>query len=256
MDPVSITASVTALLTLVAQTVKLSKQYVDGVRKSGDTASAFVEELGFLSSSLERLQGFLRKDASRASSFGQTSLLTTRTKATERKIHHIKEKLESVASSRLRQALWPFSEREHGEAMKELRVFSQWIQFSLSIDSSALLLKTSEDVTALLTQQLQSIQQLESIEMSNAATAEHLAMQTDMLSLAREKDDRDKLLAWISDYDQEEKHNEVRASRTENTGNWLFEKEAFRDWYKGTEPGEETFLWCYGNQGSGKSILT
>ena len=255
MDPVSITASVTALVTLVAQAVSLSKRYVDGVRKSADAALAFVDELGFLSSNLGRLNEFLENDTSRASSFGQTSLLMTHTKAIEKKIQSINSKLENVALSRLRQAIWPFTEKEHAEAMKELRIFSQWIHFSLSIDSSALLLQTSEDVTAMLTRQLQSIQRLDSIETSNAATAEHLAMQTNMLSLAYERDERDKILNWLSIYDHEERHNEVRASRTENTGSWLLDTETFQQWYQAAEAADET-LWCYGNQGSGKSILT
>ena len=168
----------------------------------------------------------------------------------------MKQKLLIVISSRLNQAMWPFAEKEHREILQELRAFSQWIQLSLSVDAAALLSKTSDDVIAMLTAQLENVKMLKSLDSTTASIETTLDMQTSLLNEARDQEQRDKVLAWMSGFDQDVKHNEVRAPRIEGTGQWLFKTESFCDWYRCGDGDTKTVLWCSGVQGAGKSVLT
>ena len=253
MDPVSAAASVAGLLTFIVQTIKTCNDYIRSSKRSGSSAAVLVAELEMLLSNLSHLQNFLKGDGLQETSFSQTSRIVTRSHLTEERLRFLKKELERATSSRFKQAIWPFTEKEHRESIQELRNLSQWINFSLAIDSSALQSRTSDDVVTVLTKQLDSIQQLNSIENAVETVRSSLEAQTDMLYQTQKDEKRKEILAWVSDYDQERKHNDVREPRVEGSGEWLLETDAFNSWYhRGQSPA---VLWCRGVQGSGKSVL-
>ena len=254
MDPLSALASVAGLITLVAETIKLSRNFIREARKSQDTAVAFVAELEILSSSLARLKAFLDEDPSRTRNFGQTSILMTRAKSTETKIRKLNQKMQHVLSSRIRQTLWPLSEKEHRESIQDLRNFSQWTSFCLSIDASALLSRSSEDIIKMLTSQLHVVRELELIDARTASIGDNIATQIDMMHTSEQAQLRKNVLAWLSNYDHEEKHRTIRAQRADGTGEWLLQDDTFREWYEDKKPATP-ILWCHGVPGSGKSVL-
>ena len=254
MDPISAAASVAGLLTLIVETIKTCNDYVRASKRSASSAAVLVAELEMLLSNLSHLQNFLKRDELQEKSFSQTSKIASRSHLTEERLRYLKKELQRATSSRFKQLTWPFTEKEHRESIQELRNLSQWIQFSLAIDSSALQAQTSDDVITVLTKQLDSIQQLNSIESAAETIKVSLEAQTDMLYQTQKDEKRKKILAWVSDHDQERKHNDVREPRVEGTGEWLLETDAFNNWYYSSK--SPAVLWCRGGQGSGKSVLT
>ena len=254
MDPISAAASVAGLLTLVVETIKVCNDYIRASKRSGSSAAVLTAELEILLSNLSHLQKFLRDNESKGASFTQTSKIVSRSQLTEQRLRHLRQELERATSSRFKQAIWPLTEKEHRESIQELRNLSQWIQFSLAIDSSSLLSRTSGDVVAVLTTQLETLQQLSSVDNTVETVKNCLIAQTDMLHQTQKDEKRKKILDWISDYDQEQKHNDIKEPRVEKTGEWLLETEAFHNWYHSGK--SQAILWCRGVQGSGKSVLT
>lgn len=61
------------------------------------------------------------------------------------------------------------------------------------------------------------------------------------------------LLNWLSHSEHESKHNAVRSSRVEGTGQWLLRHSLFEAWFN--DNATCSILWCHGIQGCGKSVL-
>lgn len=68
-----------------------------------------------------------------------------------------------------------------------------------------------------------------------------------------EVQDREKTLNWISTFEYEMKHHAIRMPRVEGTGEWLLDREEYRQWRD--DEDSPKVLWCHGIQGSGKSVL-
>ncbi|KAJ7580022.1 hypothetical protein C8J56DRAFT_1169314 [Mycena floridula] len=63
---------------------------------------------------------------------------------------------------------------------------------------------------------------------------------------------RAQFLAWISCLDFHSTHMETASKRTPGTGTWFIQDSHFLDWLS----GKLRFLWCPGNPGVGKTVLT
>lgn len=75
-----------------------------------------------------------------------------------------------------------------------------------------------------------------------------------MLQDDRKAQEREKILDWISTFENEGKHNAIRMPRVAETGEWLTDTQEFMNWRNGVE--SPSVLWCHGIQGSGKSVMT
>jgi hypothetical protein len=53
-----------------------------------------------------------------------------------------------------------------------------------------------------------------------------------------------RIVDWLSDLDFEVKQNDLFETRAEETGNWLLEESAFKEWLNGTRH----ILWCAGDR--------
>ncbi len=134
MDPFSLTVGIASLITLTAQTLRLTKKYVDGVMHAKDSAVALTKELEVLDTSLKRLDAFLKGDGGDCCVVDRDSVLACSTAAGQAKLTALCDKLTAVGSSRRSRLLWPLNKEEHLESIQELRALSQWIQFALTID--------------------------------------------------------------------------------------------------------------------------
>ena len=134
MDPFSLAVGISGIVALTAQTLKLTRTYFHGVRTSSKAAASLAKELETLQSTLARLEEFLRSEDAKRHTFSGTSVLVSSTGACQSKLKLLYAKLNAVGSSRLSRALWPLNEKEHQQSVGELRSFSQWIQFALTID--------------------------------------------------------------------------------------------------------------------------
>ena len=62
-----------------------------------------------------------------------------------------------------------------------------------------------------------------------------------------------KFRLWLSGVDPSMNYNRALRKRHAGTGNWLIEDAIFRDWKQ--DPGSDSIIWLYGIPGCGKTIL-
>ena len=62
-----------------------------------------------------------------------------------------------------------------------------------------------------------------------------------------------KIRLWLSGVDPSLNYNQALRKRHEGTGNWLIEDDIFRDWKQ--DPDSDSIIWLYGIPGCGKTIL-
>lgn len=67
-----------------------------------------------------------------------------------------------------------------------------------------------------------------------------------------ERKDRMRLLSDLTSIDFESAHTDISSRRATDTGQWLLQSEKFRAWL---ESSTNSFMWCQGIPGSGKTIL-
>lgn len=134
MDSFSLTVGIVSLITLTAQTLRLTKKYVDEVMHAKDSAVALIKELEVLDTSLKRLDAFLKDDGEDCCVVDRDSMLACSIVAGQTKLTALCDKLTAVESSRRSRLLWPLNKEEHLEFIQELRALSQWIRFALTID--------------------------------------------------------------------------------------------------------------------------
>ena len=134
MDPFSLAVGITGLVALTAQTLKLTQQYVHGVKHASEAANSLATELQLLHNALGRLIEFLHGDSAKRQSFDETSVLISSTSACKTKLEVLCKKLDAATKGRLNRALWPLNEKEHRQSVQEVRAVAQCIQFAMAID--------------------------------------------------------------------------------------------------------------------------
>ena len=250
MDPFSLVVGITGLIGLTGQTIKVTKGYLHSVKHAKETVAEMLQELEILYFNLSRLDKLLKtKEAARH--FDQTSVLVSSTHACRTKLTAICQKLDGAGQGLLNRLKWPLSKDDHQESLAQLRAFSQWIQFSLIVDGCALLSKSSAEVLAILTKQLDSFGD---IDRRTLSIEQSLTIQAQFLGDNRAVMEREKVLNWLSTVKHEQKHNDIRMPRMSGTGEWLLKEAKFRSW-RDDSKSRDNVLWCHGIQGSGKSVL-
>jgi len=65
-----------------------------------------------------------------------------------------------------------------------------------------------------------------------------------------------KFLDMLSPLEPQKRHQDVRATRLDNTCTWLLEDERYRRWWgSSTALGYDRVLCCYGIPGAGKTVI-
>jgi nucleoside phosphorylase len=64
---------------------------------------------------------------------------------------------------------------------------------------------------------------------------------------------RKEILDWIAPPEQEQRHSFVTGSRVHGTGRWLLDHPIYTEWRDNLT--KSNVLWCYGMEGSGKTVL-
>ncbi|KAL9076365.1 MAG: hypothetical protein Q9161_001081 [Pseudevernia consocians] len=77
MDSISLTVGTSGLVVLAAQTLKLTQQYLHGVKHASKAANTLAAELQLLHDTLCRLNEFLRSDGAKSQSFDEDSVLVS-----------------------------------------------------------------------------------------------------------------------------------------------------------------------------------
>ena len=70
-------------------------------------------------------------------------------------------------------------------------------------------------------------------------------------------DERAEILAWLSPLEPRIRHDDIRAQRVEDVGDWLLRTWEYWKWFEGIRGGEscDSALFCHGDPGVGKTYL-
>jgi len=248
MDPLSICLG---LLPLVVGLVKIAKKYRETVKGAEESVAALEIELEALRSALGNLKEFLCRETN-----AEIPALGCCLDICQTKLRSLQDKLinELEPSS---QKTNPFSRRPVREAQKtlqEIKTFTLWIQFAISIDTVRLLSSAADGVDQLLAGQSQQLEILGSIDTTTKEALTVLNAHVSRLEEHQTSAEGRQLLDRICTFDHDEKNRKTRAGRVPETGLWLLQHEKYRGWRDGSS--ESNVLWCYGHPGTGKTVLT
>lgn len=255
MDPLSISFGIAGVLPLIAKVITTLHRYAAAVAGAKKKIESFILELEVLQVALKSLEDLLQdKLVSEADIvFDPASVLLSCSTTIQVRLQEILRKLISESDKKLGSILWPFTEKEHQKAINEVRNFSTWVQFALSVDGCRLLSQTSENVLAILAQQLEQFSIVHQLETRTKALCNVIQEQTTLLRNSAEEERRNGILDWISAAKYNTRHSILQRTRAKNTGSWLLQNKVFLEWKEGIASSQ--VLWCNGIQGSGKTTL-
>lgn len=279
MDPLSISASVAALLALTGTVV----QYLKDVKGSSKDSEKLLLEVRSVSRVLYLLKELLDHAEEDELSFRTIKSLS----APKGPVEQFKASLEVLAFKlkpvsgwkKAGKALtWPFQKEEiknilctverqktlFGLALENDHMYVHkplWTFFRMLTWYRALSQAIKENVTeiqAVFTQTQVGVTEI------RAGVAELRVAQKGMnaklsiaqiepvkLTIIRIELDEEKVLQWLATTDPSINHHAARTKHQATTGNWLLQSEKFESWWK--EPSQT--LWLYGIPGSGKTVL-
>ncbi|KAJ2972829.1 hypothetical protein NUW58_g9099 [Xylaria curta] len=256
MDPVSLSLSIAGILPLVATALKSARSYMTTVLNAKQSITILITELQALQVSLKSLNELLSSAAlgTTGIKFHSSSVLLSCSAACDAQLRSLCEKLRCESKGRMSRYLWPLSEKEHKETVQQLRNFTNWMQFALSIDGCRLLSRTSDDVVRVMSQQLDQFKSVQALESSIPQLYDAVQEQSQILRDNANSKTRRNILDWISTAKYDQKHHVLQSSRARNTGNWILHRVEYHCWKDGSSLSN--VLWCHGAQGSGKTNLT
>jgi len=256
MDPVSLSLGIAGLLPMVATAITSAKSYWDGAKNAQQAISALIAELEALRGNLNALNIFLNGDSLKMKSlvFDQSSVLVSCSSACKTQLDTLCKRLDLAANARLGRLFWPLHRKEHQEVVQTLRGFTLWMQFAMSINGCMLLASNSDDVLAIMSKQMELFKTLQIVENRTADLQAALDDQNKRMEESLVQGKRVEILKWISTFNHEQKHLNVRSYRVENTGGWLLVQSEFTSWRE--DMASPNILWCYGAPGTGKTVLT
>lgn len=226
MDPLSLSLGIAGILPLIATAITTSKEYIDNVRSARKSIATLVFELEALQSNVANLHDLLKGDSFNHSTvrFHQSSVLLTCSAACEAKLRSLCKTLGQEAKGKRRRLLWPFTEKEYQKTIQEIRNFTSWMQFALSVDGCRLLSQTSDDVLKLMGQQLEQFRAVQTLEADTLQILDIVKDQKRAIEVNIEQENRRSILNWISTSKYYQKHQLIQASRAQNTGIWILER--------------------------------
>ncbi len=166
------------------------------------------------------------------------------------------------ASRTLIRIRWPFERTKTQELVETLQKYIQVFQFALTIKGSKILAKTSQKAfeimnTSKTLSQTQSeiLEALSALPQHSEIIAELHKLRVDIGPVQSQSQRSSELdfLHKVSTLDFHSKQKHAYSKRHASTGQWLLETEQFQTWFEGKG---SPVLWCPGNPGTGKTVLT
>lgn len=255
MEPVTLAIGITEILSLLTTLIQYARKYHKGVKGAETSISLFVAALETLELTLRRLDAFLTNERGGAArlQIHQNSVLLTCSSACKIKLQELKSKIENARRNRFSHLRWPLDEGENKKTIQELGTFACWIQMALSTEGIQLLSESSDKMTEIISQQLNSFRAVLSVQSAVARIEAAVEGHTDLVATDRDDADKTKILDWISTFRHDQRHQTVRAARVEDTGNWFLRCPDYLEWCDTSS--SSNVLWCYGNPGTGKTVL-
>lgn len=250
-DPLSVAASVIAVIQISGKVLSLCYQYFSGTKDAPKDIHSIISEVGSLKSILEDLNSLDNGSDIPTGSRGSalfTSLnaedgpLKTCEAALQDILAHIDPPIESHNLSKV--LLWPLKAKE---VHKLLGVVQK--------QKTSLILALATNGTLAVSRIERS---LEENTMMTAKTKELLGENSQTTVQLREfaqaneeRNKRDKIIGWLQSTDPSTNHNTAWARHEPRTGDWLLNAPEFSRW----KQEEKQILWLFGIPGSGKTVL-
>ncbi|KAK6516956.1 hypothetical protein TWF506_006836 [Arthrobotrys conoides] len=218
MDPLSVTASIIAVLQLSNAVVSYCISFSLQMKGADGEIKEVISELKALQDILTQVRAVLpENDQSKNPEVaGVYSALET----TNSIISDISDRLAPLLKGGLKSRFkWPFEGKLIQEKLEKLQKQKSTFQLFFTLQQNKLVIEQSNDTTNLV----------------NKAEENH----------------RIKILNWYKTSDPEQNHKTSREQHEPQTCGWVFEIESFKSWTAGN--GES--LWIHGIPGAGKTII-
>ncbi|KAL9134056.1 MAG: hypothetical protein Q9175_004768 [Cornicularia normoerica] len=236
MDPLSISASIAALLQLTSTVI----QYLNGVKGAPEDRRMLLSELASVNGFLFILQD----QADQAKQGDQWSSTLQSLNVPEGPLDQFRRALERLSSKlaspatglkRLGKAVtWPFQKEEIKEILGSIERQKSLLNLARQNDHMKLSKAIKIDVASMRDEVEEVANKVSRIQMSQI-TSEDLT-----------------IIEWLAAPDPSTNYNRALKDRNPKTGSWFIESSAYADW----KVTPRSFLWLYGIPGCGKTILS
>ncbi|KAJ9298846.1 hypothetical protein DTO271G3_3088 [Paecilomyces variotii] len=226
MDPLSISASIVALLQLSGNIIQL----LATIASQNTVARALALEISATRGLLTSLSDIAALDSEWNDKLREIVMADKPLQLLGNLLRKLEENLEDGSPSRLsqigRKIIWPFRLQESQEMMDMARKVRGILAEALALDHFLMSKEIRQD-TRYIRESVQDLQSKQTL------------------------DERDSIIPWLSPADVSKNHNAARAKHEPTTGDWLINSNSFKLWVG----GESQLTWLHGIPGSGKTVL-
>jgi ankyrin repeat domain-containing protein 50 len=219
MDPLSVSASIIALLQLSGCVLSSCYRFVGSVNNAASDVDRIIRQVGHLTAILDDLNNVVGEDG--GSSLPRLSVLAGHQSPLATCVECLEElkvKLSGAAGpmSFRRRLRWPFESKKVDEIMDKIQKQFPVLELALLSDD----VTTSREIKA-------------------------------SLEDSKHREERDKVLNWLCCVDPTVKHLASRRLHQPGSNHWIIESDSFKQWKE--MPGQA--LWLHGIPGAGKTII-
>ena len=225
MEGAGAAASVIAVLQITASVIHIISKYIRGVKGATKSAERLRKELRGFRGILEEVEehgDVQRADGGAGAEMKFWKSIEEPLKDCKLMLTCLMNKLSTSGGKKtLGKALaWPFREKEFQEMVTSIGSFKQTFLLALSLDSTALVKDTWQDV-----------KRMTSVE---------------------DRKYRTNVLKWLDTINVQLNHSSAREKHLEDTGMWFLNGADFAHW----QASPRGLLWLFGIPGCGKSVLS
>ena len=258
--------SIISLLGTAASLTKVVLQYASAVKNAPDELEKLKRGFTSVHDVFEQLIELLRDDDFRQD-FADVSALYTATGDFVVTMEILEKTLKRLGAANgagrtIIRIKWPFERTKTQELVETLQKYMQVFQFALTIKGSKILAQTSQKASEIINtsktlSQTQSeiLEALSALPQHDEIIAELHKLRIDLgtVQSQSQKSCEQDFLHRGSTLDFHSKQKHAYSKRHASTGQWLLETEQFKTWFEGKG---SPVLWCPGNPGTGKTVLT
>ncbi|KAK0517520.1 hypothetical protein JMJ35_000675 [Cladonia borealis] len=258
--------SIISLLDTAASLTKVVLQYASAVKNAPDELEKLKRGFTSVHDVFEQLTELMGDDDFRQE-FADVSALYIATGDFVVTMEILEKTLKRLgaangASRTVIRIKWPFERTKTQELIQTLQKYIQVFQFALTIKGSKILAQTSQKASEIMKtsktlSQTQSeiLEALSALPQHDEIIAELQKLRIDLVSVQSQgqKSSEQEFLYKVSTLDFHSKQKHAYSKRHASTGQWLLETEQFKTWFEGKG---SLVLWCPGNPGTGKTVLT
>lgn len=223
MAELAIASGIAGLASLIIEMVKITCAYTTDLASAERTVFNYLTTLRSLEAVLVQFGSLAEADRLKRLVPNRPQALST---AAIRDCHSHLTQIQNKINKRftvdghlkLLDALcWPLKKQETQDSIRALQQYRDTFHAALSIDLLVISVATHEEIRS-----------------------------------SREHEAREKILRWLTPCDIEPALQSLSRSRHPGTCQWIFDHGTFKEWTSSTPQ----LLWCHGDPGSGKTILS